>query len=90
MKSQKNEVKCAICEEVYGFMDDGTADCMPDGYCLPTGAWICDDCGSCPICGRTLEKEPNKRASREDGILCEAKPCKYCEEEIKCEVVDDG
>jgi hypothetical protein len=51
---------------------------MPEGYFLPTG-WICDQCGSCPVCGGSLENEPKKRGTN-------AKPCKYCEIEI---VIDE-
>lgn len=66
-------IHCDYCYESYEFDDDGiTADCMPDGYILPTGEWMCDDCGSCPECGRTLEKEPHKRGPN-------AKLCRYCD-----------
>lgn len=67
----KSQVTCGICEESYEFEDDGTVDCMPDGY-LTGGLWICDRCGSCPECGKTLEKEPEKRGKT-------AQPCKDCE-----------
>jgi len=68
-------ITCDFCKESYDFDDDGyTADCMPDGYILPTHEWICDACGSCPGCGRTLEKEPQKRGP--DAVT--PRICRYC------------
>ena len=48
-----DEIKCDYCDEVYEFEDDGSVDCMPDGWILPTHEWICLDCGSCPECGKS-------------------------------------
>jgi len=69
-------IECDYCHKSYDFEDDmvdgiGSAECMPDGYILPTGEWICQDCGGCPECGRSLEKEPDKRGPN-------AQMCKYC------------
>lgn len=68
-----NEIKCDYCGEVYDFEDDGSVDCMPDGWILPTHEWICLDCGSCPECGKSLEKEPEKRGPN-------PKLCRECSE----------
>ncbi len=68
-----NEIKCDYCGKVYEFEDDGTVDCMPDGWILPTHEWICLDCGSCPECGKSLEKEPEKRGAN-------PQLCRDCEE----------
>lgn len=65
------KITCDICKEVHEFEDNGTVDSLPDGY-LVNGYWICDSCGSCPICGKSLEDEPDKR-----GI--KAKACRDCE-----------
>ena len=64
----KAKIKCDICGENYEYEEMD----MPDGY-LTNGKWICDACGSCPNCGRSLEDEEWKR-----GVV--AKPCRYCEE----------
>lgn len=61
-----DKIICDICHEVYEFEDDGTTECMPDGY-LTEGRWICDKCGSCLKCGKTLEKEKEKRGK---NIVC--------------------
>ena len=42
----KKTIKCCDCGEEEEFWDDGvTVDCMPDGYILPNGEWVCADCG---------------------------------------------
>jgi hypothetical protein len=70
-----NVIKCDYCKQDYEYEhDDGTVDCLPDGYILPTGEWICDECGSCPECGTTLEKEPDKRGNEDKDTL----PCRDC------------
>ncbi len=73
------KIKCDFCKTTFNFDDDavdgiGSAECLPDGY-LFDGKWMCDACGSCPECGRTLEKEPEKRGPN-------ARPCRYCVMEI--------
>jgi len=70
---------CAICGYFEEMDDNAPFDAWPDGYILPDCKWICHDCGSCPECGRTLEKEPDKRAYMYDGVLVYAKPCDDCE-----------
>lgn len=71
----RDQIECCSCFKVYTWEEPkeytGT-EYMPDGYFIPEGKWICDRCGSCPECGRTLEKEPKKRGPK-------AKLCKYCE-----------
>ena len=72
-------ITCDYCHQSYEYEDDavdgvGTLECLPDGYFLPSGEWMCDTCGSCPKCGRTLEKEPDKRGP-------DAKSCRHCETE---------
>ena len=44
-----NSVTCSVCGEDVDFEDDvkdgvGSAECMPDGVILPSGAWVCSDC----------------------------------------------
>jgi hypothetical protein len=86
---------CDICGDTYEYVTLAAnaksgnipADDLPDGYFIPNHItkkwlWICDTCGSCPECGKTLEKEPDKRANEKQ----EAQPCEDCQEEImaKC------
>lgn len=79
---------CAICGDTYEYevlksdADKGTisVDEMPDGYYIPNTQkrcfeWICDLCGSCPECGKSLEKEPEKRATK----TTETKICSDCQ-----------
>ena len=86
----KKTITCDICGEKYEYEEskdplsidpDGTevrsAEDLPDGY-LVDGLWICDSCGSCPNCGKTLEKEREKRAHMENGELIPAKACNDC------------
>jgi len=47
---------------------------LPHGYSTKDG-WICDKCGSCPKCGRSLEKEPEKWGDRNK----KAGLCKMCQ-----------
>ena len=42
-----------------GFVNEDVMD-MPDGYFHET-MWICDECGSCKYCGKSLEKLPEQR-----------------------------
>ena len=83
------EIKCCMCGEVFEYEEpknpEGkplSADWLPDGYFVPRFSdcdhkvgqcWICDGCGSCYSCGRSLEKEPEKRGKHVK--------CRYCEEE---------
>jgi hypothetical protein len=88
--------RCDICQVDYEYEEwdvpttiiDGisyrSAEELPDGYFLPNGMWICDECGSCPNCGTTLEKEPDKRAHMVDSKLYPAQPCDSCVDE-NCE-----
>ncbi len=39
-----NAITCEECRERIEFDDDGTTQCMPDGY-LIGGEWFCDECG---------------------------------------------
>lgn len=77
-----DKIKCDYCGEIHEFEDDGSVDCMPNGYILPTGEWICDDCGSCPECGKSLEKEPQKRGPN-------TQPCKNCLEKGAIEQLNE-
>lgn len=46
MDTIKNRVKCWDCGIEIEFDDDGiTAECLPDGWILPNGEWVCSDCG---------------------------------------------
>ena len=57
-------IQCSNCNKKYEYdepkpIQDSemkSADNLPDGY-FRNGNWICDNCGSCPECGKTLEKE---------------------------------
>jgi len=57
---------------------DGTisrpAEELPEGY-LIAGKWICQDCGSCSECGKSLEKEGNMLENSKDKL------CRDCKEE---------
>ena len=49
MKTTPAKITCDYCQESFDYDDDtvdgvGSADCLPDGYLLPDGDWICDDC----------------------------------------------
>lgn len=73
------KITCDYCRVVYDFDDDaidgiGSVDCLPDGYFPGDGTWMCDDCGSCPECGRSLEKEPQKRGPN----AVTPRMCRYC------------
>jgi len=82
-------IQCDTCKQVYEFEEEvvpiGTpmpAENLPDGY-LIHGEWICDECGSCPECGReVVEKELDKAARVVDGVLVPAQKCSYCIEEV--------
>lgn len=77
MKLVKRTIQCGLCKKVFEWEEpeiNPSVDWMPDGYQVPDGehmSWICDNCGSCPICGRSLEDEPEKRGPN-------TKPCKDC------------
>ncbi len=81
-------ITCDICGESYEYEDEDhtgrdwiDAEALPDGYFVD-GMWICDKCGSCPECGRSLEKEDgNRRAKRVNGEFKPAQMCTACEEE---------
>ena len=86
------DITCDICKTKYDYtpnkwVDDGipyeSVDEMPDGYFIG-GLWVCDACGSCPNCGKALEKrDDNKRAYVDNlGIFHQPKLCIECEEEI--------
>jgi len=45
MNKTKGKVICAKCGYTEEFEDNGSVDCMPDGFILPNGEWVCDDCG---------------------------------------------
>lgn len=64
-------ITCSLCGQVYEYEDEGTMDSMPDGY-FHGSDWICDSCGSCPECGKSLEKEPEKRGRN-------VRPCNRCD-----------
>ena len=75
----KKKITCDICGETYAYESSGendeAADNLPDGYFVPdykrkVWLWICDKCGSCPDCVKSLEKEPEKRATKETPALC--------------------
>ncbi len=47
--TQPAAITCADCKESFDYDDDtvdgvGSADCLPDGYLLPNGEWVCADC----------------------------------------------
>ncbi len=44
MKTVVDSVTCNKCEERFEFDDDGTTQCMPDGY-FRGSDWYCDECG---------------------------------------------
>ena len=73
--AKQDTIRCDFCAQSYDYEEDGTLECLPDGYFLPEAKWICQDCGGCPECGRTLEKEQHKRGP-------DAQPCRYCTGEI--------
>jgi len=80
MKVQKTTIRCDMCGKEFEWEEpEGctSTDYMPDGYFVPNydkgqWDWICDSCGSCPTCGGSLEKEPEKRGPH-------ARPCRDCE-----------
>ena len=73
-----NEIECDNCHEKFEYEADTwigqdgytyeDVETMPDGY-FRSGLWICDNCGSCPECGKSLEKEKHKLCSMCDDCL---------------------
>jgi len=83
---ETKSIICDVCENSFDYEvwknaevkeEDGTisrpADELPDGF-LIFGKWICDDCGSCSECGRSLEKEGNMLENKKDKL------CRDCKE----------
>lgn len=75
----KQTIQCDVCQsefeyELWATESDNyrPADELPDGY-LIYGQWICDECGSCSECGKSLEKTGNMQVAQPDKICIQCK-----------------
>lgn len=76
----EREIQCDVCKEFFSYEVDRDAkiestDILPDGY-LVSGDWICDNCGSCSNCGKSLEKTGNQFERKDKKFCTECKEIK--------------
>lgn len=83
MSEKTKSIICDVCSQSFEYEvwpevkgDVRPADELPDGY-LIAGLWICDGCGSCSECGKSLEKEGNMQDHKEGKL------CRDCKEETE-------